>query len=71
MFFFGTVAGYPTAPEYKSAVTTLTDEQLEEQVWELARHATMKAKYARLTYMAVFGFLLLWGAARVSLSLAT
>jgi hypothetical protein len=75
VYFFGTVASYRTAREYEAAVERLTDDErkmaLAEQVWELAKHAATKARYARLAYVAVFVFLLLWGAARVSLSLAT
>lgn len=75
VFFFGTVASYPTAAEYQASAKRLTDAQFEEdlaeQVWELARHAATKARFARYAYMAVFAFLLLWGCARVALSLAT
>lgn len=74
LFFFRTVAGYRTHDEFRAAAAGLSDAERERhlaaQVWELARHATAKARYARLSYMTVLAFLVLWGLSRVALSLA-
>jgi hypothetical protein len=75
VYFFRSVAEHRSAKEYEAAVKALSEADMEEQlagqVWELAKHADTKVRYARSAYVTVALFLVLWGAARVFLALAT
>jgi hypothetical protein len=74
LYYHKTVAGYRSAAEFQLAVENLPaqdfEKQLAAQVWELALHASRKARFARFAFVAVLAFLVSWGVTRVALALA-
>jgi hypothetical protein len=74
VYFFGSVANYPSGSAFATAVTDLPPaavaEQMAEQAWELARIATRKFERLRMAYWFALAFLAAWALARCAMALA-
>jgi hypothetical protein len=74
MFFFGVVAGYPSAQQYEDAVWLSSERELvrsmAETAWNLAGIAAEKYKHLRLAYACALLFAVFWAIARLGYSLA-
>src|SRR5262249_11747561 len=74
LFFFGVVAGYPTAGDFEDKVWGASERELFRSmavtVWNLAGIATEKYKHLRLAYACALLFAVFWAIARLGLSLA-
>jgi pycsar effector protein len=74
--YFFTVAGsYPDSDAYAASVTSKRERDLIDhvaiQAWSLARIADDKYRHLRHAYAGAFVFLITWGVARITLSLAS
>ena len=74
LFFFGVVAGYPTATTYEDAVWSASERELFRSMsaacWNLAGIAGEKYKHLRIAYACALLFAVFWALARLGLSLA-
>jgi hypothetical protein len=74
IFFFGTVAGYGSRPEYEQIVrsrdATERAHEMAAQAWQLARIARTKVCLVGWAIRFVAAFLVAWGVARLALGLA-
>jgi hypothetical protein len=75
LFYFGEIARHGSQQAYRVAVTAKTEQQLLDdmvgQVYEIATIASEKHRAARRAYVAVIGFLALWVASRIALSISS
>jgi hypothetical protein len=74
LFFFGSAAAYPSAETYGDAVYGSYERDLiytmATQAWYLARISREKYRHLRVAYASALLFVVLWGMARLTLSLA-
>ena len=74
LFFFGVVAGYPSAQAYEEAVWTASERELVRSmattVWNLSGIAGEKYRHLRLAYACALLFAIFWAIARLGNSLA-
>ena len=74
-YFFGVAASYPDGDAYGAAAAGKHEVDLIEhvaiQAWNLGCIAHDKYGHLRKAYVAAFFFLITWGVARVTLSLAS
>ena len=74
LFFFGVVAGFPSARDYEDAVWLSSERELVRSMattaWNLAGIAGEKYKHLRLAYAFALLFAVFWAIARLGYSLA-
>ena len=74
-YFFSVAGSYPDGESYAAAARGKHEDDLIEhvaiQAWNLGRIAHDKYGHLRRAYVGAFFFLLAWGIARVTLSLAS